>query len=99
VSAESATTAFGLPAAFALLLGCEAGMPVPLPADLLMLVIGERVSAGTFPLWLAVVGVELVAVVGTAALLLATRGPARALLTRFGPRLGSPRTESRARRG
>jgi membrane protein DedA with SNARE-associated domain len=53
-----------------------------------MLLLGERVSAGALPLWLAALALELVAVAGTAALFLAARGPGRALLTRAGPRLG-----------
>ena len=52
-------------------------MPVPVPSDLVMLLLGERVSAGVLPLWLAVVLLELVAVAGTAALFLAARGPGR----------------------
>ena len=53
-----------------------------------MLLLGERVSAGALPLWLAALSLELVAVAGTAALFLAARGAGRALLTRAGPRLG-----------
>ncbi len=34
----------------------EAGVPIPLPGDFLMLVVGERVAAGALPLWLAVAG-------------------------------------------
>jgi hypothetical protein len=59
-------------------------VPIPVPSDLVML-LGERVSAGALPLWLAVAALELVALAGTAALFLAARGPARALLTRFHP--------------
>ena len=66
-------------------------MPIPVPSDLVMLVLGERVSAGALPLWLAMVALELVALAGTAALFLAARGPARALLARFGPRPTGPR--------
>jgi hypothetical protein len=40
-------------AAVVLLLPMEAGIPVPLPADLVMFTVGERVGAGQFPLWLA----------------------------------------------
>jgi len=86
--ASGATTGLGLPVAFVLLLCCETGVPVPVPADILMVAIGGAVSAGTLPWWLAVLGVELVAVVGTAALLLAARGPAAVLITRLGPRVG-----------
>jgi membrane protein DedA with SNARE-associated domain len=71
-----------------LLLPMEAGIPIPLPADLVMFTVGERVGAGKFPLWLAVTGFEVVAVAGTAALFLACRGPAQRIIARFGPRLG-----------
>jgi len=75
-------------AALVVLLPMEAGVPIPLPADLVMFTVGERVAAGKFPLWLAVGGFEVIAVVGTSALFLASRGPAHRIITRFGPRLG-----------
>jgi membrane protein DedA with SNARE-associated domain len=83
-------------AALVVLLPMEAGVPIPLPADLVMFTVGERVAAGKFPLWLAVTGFEVIAVVGTAALFLASRGPAHQIIARFGPRLGL--TEARVRR-
>jgi membrane protein DedA with SNARE-associated domain len=66
----------------------EAGVPIPVPSDLLILVLGERTSAGRFPLLLVIVALELVAAMGTAVLFVAVRGPGRALLTTLGPRLG-----------
>jgi membrane protein DedA with SNARE-associated domain len=84
-------------AALALLLPMEAGVPIPLPADLVMFTVGERVAAGTFPLWLAVTGFEVISVLGTTALFLACRGPAHLVIARFGPRLGL--TQARVRRG
>ncbi len=84
------------PLALVLLLPMEAGVPIPLPADLVMFTVGERVAAGKFPLWLAVTGFEVIAVVGTTALFLACRGPAQRIITGFGPRLGL--TEARLRR-
>jgi membrane protein DedA with SNARE-associated domain len=75
----------GVPGLLGLLLVMEAGVPVPVPSDLVMLLLGERVSAGVLPLWVAVVALELVALAGTAALFLAARGPGRALLARIGP--------------
>lgn len=95
----------GVPGLLGLLLAMEAGLPVPVPSDLVMLLLGERVSAGALPLWLAMVALEVVALAGTAALFLAARGPGRSLLARFGPRLGltGPRldraTELLERRG
>ena len=81
----------------AVLLPMEAGVPIPIPADLVMFTVGERVAAGAFPLWLAVAGFELIAIIGTAALFLACRGPADRLITRFGPRIGL--SQARVRRG
>ena len=45
-------------AALVVLLPMEAGVPIPVPADLVMFTVGERVAAGRFPLWLAVTGFE-----------------------------------------
>jgi membrane protein DedA with SNARE-associated domain len=43
----------GAPGLLGLLLAMEAGIPIPVPSDLVMLLLGERVSAGALPLWLA----------------------------------------------
>src|SRR5580693_636093 len=83
-------------AALVLLLPMEAGVPIPLPADLVMFTVGERVAAGQFPLWLAVAGFEVIAAVGTTALFLACRGSARRVVARYGPRIGL--TDARVRR-
>ena len=87
-SLAGAGSGAGVPGLLGLLLAMEAGVPIPVPSDLVMLLLGERVSAGVLPLWLAALALELVAVVGTGALFLAARGPGRALLRRVGPRLG-----------
>ena len=63
----------GVPGLLGLLLAMEAGVPVPVPSDLVMLLLGERVSAGALPLWLAAAALEVVALAGTAALFLAAR--------------------------
>jgi membrane-associated protein len=86
--AASATAGLGVPAALALLIPMEAGIPIPLPFDLVLLFVGERAAAGAIPLWLAVVALEVVALLGTGALFLACRGPAGALVNRLGPRIG-----------
>ena len=78
----------GLPVAAALLAGMEAGVPIPIPTDLVILVVGERAAAGSFPLWTAIVAVELAVAIGTIALFLFARGPGQALVARFGPRFG-----------
>jgi membrane protein DedA with SNARE-associated domain len=78
----------GLPAAAGLLTLMEAGVPIPIPADLVMLAVGERAEAGEFPLWAAVVALELVALVGTSVLYYLCRRPVRAVIERVGPRIG-----------
>lgn len=84
----AAPGALGVPAAVALLVPMEAGIPIPIPADLVILLLGERAAAGSIPLWGAVLAIELVALVGTAALFALCRGPGNAVVTRLGPRLG-----------
>jgi membrane protein DedA with SNARE-associated domain len=86
----------GVPSAVMLLVPMEAGVPIPVPSDLVMLLVGERVAAGAFPLWLAVVALEVVAILGTTLLFAACRGPGHALVTRLGPRVGL--TEKRLER-
>jgi membrane protein DedA with SNARE-associated domain len=87
ISAAAGATS-GLPAAAGLLTLMEAGVPVPIPADVVMLAVGERAQAGEFPLWLAVLSLEVVAIVGTSVLYLVCRRPGRALVERIGPRIG-----------
>ena len=93
---KGAVAGLGGSLALVLLLPMEAGVPIPVPADLVMFTVGERVAAGKFPLWLAVAGFEVIAVLGTTALFVACRGPAQRIIARFGPRLGL--TEARLRR-
>ena len=78
----------GPPALLGLLLLCEAGLPVPIPGDLLMILLGERVAAGAVPLAAVVVGLQVIAIAGTAALFWAARGPGKAAIARLGPRIG-----------
>ena len=88
--------AFGVPALFGGLVVIEAGIPLPIPGDVLMLLVGERAAASALPLWLAVLGLELVVIIGTTALFFAARGPARGLILRIGPHVGL--TEQRLER-
>jgi membrane-associated protein len=78
----------GAAAGIALLLVMEAGVPLPIPADLVMLAVGARAGAGGIPLVVAALAFEAVAVVGTTALFLAARGPGHAAIRRAGPRVG-----------
>lgn len=78
----------GEAAGLALLLPMESGVPVPIPADLVMLAIGARVRAGAMALPVAVLAFEVIAILGTTVLFVAARGPGYAVISRFGPRLG-----------
>jgi membrane protein DedA with SNARE-associated domain len=87
-SGSGGAAGIGTIAGIVLLLPMEAGVPIPIPADLVMLAVGARVGAGGIALWAAVLAFEAVAVVGTTALFAAARGPGNALVRRLGPRIG-----------
>lgn len=74
----------GLLAAFVFLLIEEAGVPVPVPGDVLMLILGVHAREGRVPLWQAIGVTELGTVVGSTVLYLATRLAGRALVYRYG---------------
>jgi membrane protein DedA with SNARE-associated domain len=90
VAAQAASGAgvLGVPALVLVLLASDAGAPIPFPTDVLLIVLGERAGAGAVPLWLAVLAVEFVAVVSTAALFVVCRGPGYRLVSRFGRLIG-----------
>lgn len=85
----------GVPALFGGLTVIEAGIPLPIPGDVLMLLVGERAAANALPVWLAAIGLEVVVIAGTGLLFFAARGPLRGAIARFGPRVGltEPRLE------
>jgi membrane protein DedA with SNARE-associated domain len=85
---QSGIAAAGVPALFGAITVIEAGIPLPIPGDVLMLLVGERAAANAIPLWLAVLGLEAVVAVGTSALFFAARGPLRALIASQGHRVG-----------
>src|SRR5690242_12288277 len=74
----------GLLAAFILLLVEEAGLPVPVPGDFLMLYLGVRASEGRVTLWQALVVLEVATVIGSTALYYAARAGGRGLVYRYG---------------
>src|SRR6266550_4772979 len=74
----------GLLAAFVFLLIEEAGVPVPVPGDVLMLILGVHARQGTVQLWEAVVVTELGTVIGSTFLYLAARKAGHDLVYRFG---------------
>jgi membrane protein DedA with SNARE-associated domain len=74
----------GLLAAFVFLLIEEAGVPVPVPGDVLMLILGVHARQGTVQLWEAVVVTELGTVIGSTFLYFAARKAGRDLVYRYG---------------
>src|SRR5436309_12037768 len=79
---------FGLWTAVGLLILMEAGLPIPIPDDLVMLAFGARVAGGDLSWWLALIALEIVAVASTVLLFLAARGPGNVVVRRLGPRIG-----------
>jgi membrane protein DedA with SNARE-associated domain len=74
----------GLLAAFAFLLIEEAGVPVPVPGDVLMLILGVHAREGTVQLWEAVGATWLGTIIGSTFLYFASRLAGRSLVYRYG---------------
>src|SRR5438093_436862 len=79
---------YGLPAMALVLLTKSAGVPVPVPADALMVLAAARVAAGALVLWEVFVVLLAALFVGGTGQFLLARGPARGLLYRSGRYLG-----------
>lgn len=87
-SVDAVLTMYGPLALFVVMLLKAAGVPVPLPADLLMLAAAARAAEGKLPLW-ETFGLILVALVlGGLVQFGLARGPARGLLYHHGHLLG-----------
>jgi membrane protein DedA with SNARE-associated domain len=74
----------GLLAAFVFLLIEEAGVPVPVPGDVLMLVLGLHARQGIVQLWQAIGAPWLGTMIGSTALYYACRIAGRGLVYRYG---------------
>ena len=74
----------GLLAAFVILLIEEAGVPVPVPGDFLMLLLGIQARNGVVPLWQVIAAMELATVLGSTALYYLARFGGRELVYRYG---------------
>src|SRR4051794_37188241 len=74
----------GLLAAFVFLLIEEAGVPVPVPGDFLMLYLGVRAGEGRVPLWQAIAVMELATVMGATLLYVIARIGGRGMVYRYG---------------
>jgi membrane protein DedA with SNARE-associated domain len=76
----------GIAAAVAVILATEAGIPVPVPADLVLLALGERAGAHVVPLWVVMIAVEVVVILGTCGLFFLSRRIGQRMLDRLGSR-------------
>ena len=74
----------GLLAAFVFLLIEEAGVPVPVPGDFLMLILGVRARQGDVSLWQAIAVMEAATLLGATFLYAGARLAGRGLVYRYG---------------
>jgi membrane protein DedA with SNARE-associated domain len=74
----------GLLAAFVFLLIEEAGVPVPVPGDVLMLVLGVHARFGTVTLWQAIAATWAGTILGSSFLYFISRIAGRSLVYRYG---------------
>jgi membrane protein DedA with SNARE-associated domain len=83
-----AMLAYGLPAICLVLLLKEAGVPIPIPGDVLMLGAAARAASGQWNLVTVLVGCEGAMLAGGTVQYLLARGPGRHLIVRVGRYVG-----------
>jgi membrane protein DedA with SNARE-associated domain len=81
-------TVYGLPAIFLVMLLKEAGAPIPIPGDLIMLGAVARAVAGQFDLVTVILTFEIAMILGGMAQYALARGPGRGFIYRFGRYIG-----------
>ena len=79
---------YGLAAVFLLLLIKTIGVPIPIPADLIILTAAARVAQGKLIWWQAFIAILIALVLGGLIQFVLVRGPGRRLLYRFGRYIG-----------
>jgi membrane protein DedA with SNARE-associated domain len=91
---------YGLAAIFILLLVKSIGVPIPIPADLIILSAAARSAQGKLIAWQVLIALLVALVLGGLIQFVLSRGPARALLYRFGRYIGltSPRLDAASAR-
>ena len=103
-SIERVIEQYGLLATFILILVEEAGVPSPIPADIVVLLAAIQARQGHISLWQLIVVAEIATVIGASALYFLARWAGRDLVQRYGRYVGLgaerlDRVESRVRRG
>ncbi len=66
----------------------EAGVPIPIPSDLLIIAAGVQAGTGVFPIVELLLGLGLAVVLGSSLQFLLVRGPGRRLVYRLGRWVG-----------
>jgi membrane protein DedA with SNARE-associated domain len=91
---------YGLSAIFIILLVKTIGIPIPIPADLIILTAAARVAQGKLILWQALIAILIALILGGLIQFVLARGPGRGLLYRFGRYIGltSPRLDAASAR-
>jgi membrane protein DedA with SNARE-associated domain len=91
---------YGVAAIFLLLLIKTIGIPIPIPADLIILTAAARVAQGKLNVWQAFIAILVALVIGGLIQFLLARGPGRGLLYRFGRYIGltTPRLDAASAR-
>src|SRR5579863_1126249 len=79
---------YGLLALFVLLFVKSIGVPVPIPADLLILGAAARAAQGKLVVWQVCVVVLLAVILGSLIQFVLASGPGRSVLYRFGRYIG-----------
>lgn len=79
---------YGLAAIFILLLVKTIGVPIPIPADLIILTAAARVAQGKLNPWQTFIAIFVALVIGGLIQFILARGPGRGLLYRFGRYIG-----------
>src|SRR6185437_6622819 len=83
----------GVLAAFVYLAIEEAGVPIPVPGDFLMLTLGIRARDGAIVLWQVIAAMEAGTIVGSCLLYFAARRGGRGLADRYGRYIGIRREQ------
>jgi membrane protein DedA with SNARE-associated domain len=79
---------YGLAAIFGIMLIKSAGVPIPIPADALMLATSARVATGKLILGQAFIAILIALLIGGVIQFALVRGPGRGILYRYGRFLG-----------
>jgi LPXTG-motif cell wall-anchored protein len=85
---EAFLDSYGVAAACAIMLVKAAGVPIPIPGDVILLATAARAAEGKVLLWLAFVALLLALTLGGTVQFLLARGPARRLVVKYGRRIG-----------